>query len=56
MAVSELEIELVRGRPEAVVDVARRWAARHGLWIDLRTKAERAGHLLDVDALIQAAQ
>ncbi|HQP66699.1 MAG TPA: CYTH domain-containing protein, partial [Quisquiliibacterium sp.] len=45
MAVSELEIELVRGRPEAVVDVARRWAARHGLWIDLRTKAERGERL-----------
>jgi triphosphatase len=45
LPVSELEIELVRGRPEAVVEVARRWAARHGLWLDLRSKAERGERL-----------
>jgi inorganic triphosphatase YgiF len=45
LAVAELEIELVRGRPEAVVDVAQRWASRHHLWIDTRSKAERGERL-----------
>ncbi|MES2228198.1 MAG: CYTH and CHAD domain-containing protein [Pseudomonadota bacterium] len=43
--VSELEIELVSGPPRAVIETARRWVARHGLWLDGRSKAER-GDLL----------
>lgn len=41
----ELEIELKGGDPLAVIETARRWVARHGLWLDTRTKAER-GDLL----------
>lgn len=43
--VCELEIELVSGSPLAVVATGRRWVARHGLWLDTRSKAER-GDLL----------
>ncbi len=45
LPVCELEIELVSGSPLAVVDTARRWSRRHGLWLDTRSKAER-GDLL----------
>jgi inorganic triphosphatase YgiF len=45
LAVCELEIELLRGSPLAVMAVARQWVARHGLWLDTRSKAER-GDLL----------
>ena len=41
LPVCELEIELLRGRPGAVIAVARHWVARHGLWLDVRSKAER---------------
>ncbi len=50
LTVSELEIELLRGKPEAVIDVARRWASRHGLWIDVRSKAERGERLARQEA------
>ena len=43
--VCELEIERVSGRPEAVIDVAAQWAARHPIWIDLCSKAERGERL-----------
>ncbi len=43
--VAELEIELLRGAPCSVAEVGLRWAARHGLWPDTRTKAERGDRL-----------
>jgi len=43
--VSELEIELLAGAPRAVIATARNWLPRFGLWLDLRSKAER-GDLL----------
>jgi len=43
--VCELEIELLAGSAVAVIDTARRWVPRHGLWLDGRSKAER-GDLL----------
>lgn len=43
--VCELEFELVRGEPAVLLELARRWVTRHGLWLDVRSKAER-GHLL----------
>lgn len=45
LPVCELEIELLEGAPQAVLDVARRWALRYGLWIDVRSKAERGDRL-----------
>jgi inorganic triphosphatase YgiF len=45
LPVCELEIELKSGQPQAVVSTAGRWVARHGLWLDTRSKAE-LGQLL----------
>ncbi len=45
LAVSELEFELVEGAASALLDLARRWVARHHLWLDVRTKAERGDRL-----------
>ena len=45
LPVCELEIELKSGQPQAVVSTAGRWVARHGLWLDTRSKAEM-GQLL----------
>ncbi|MFM2078956.1 MAG: hypothetical protein RJA49_2846 [Actinomycetota bacterium] len=41
LPICELEIELKSGDPRAVIATARRWAARHGLWLDTATKAQR---------------
>ncbi|HJV94722.1 MAG TPA: CHAD domain-containing protein, partial [Albitalea sp.] len=49
--VSELEIELVGGPPRAVIETARRWVARHGLWLDGRSKAERGDLLARGEAM-----
>ena len=43
--VCELEIELLAGHPAAVIETARGWLPRFGLWLDGRSKAER-GDLL----------
>lgn len=48
----ELEIELIRGSPRAVTEVAAMMIRRYSLWIDLRSKAQR-GHLLAA-GLVQA--
>ena len=45
LAVCELEIELLSGHPLAVLEVARRWAPRLGMWLDTRSKAERGDML-----------
>ncbi len=45
LPVCELEIELLRGSPSAVIAVASRWVARHGLWLEVRSKAERGERL-----------
>jgi len=39
--VCELEIELLRGAPHAVLAIARRWIERHGLWLDSVNKSQR---------------
>jgi inorganic triphosphatase YgiF len=43
--VDEIEFELLSGAPAALAGLARRWAARHGLWWDCRTKSERGTRL-----------
>lgn len=48
VGVCELEIELLAGSSVAVLDTARRWLPRYGLWLDTRSKAER-GDLLARD-------
>ncbi|MBK1614276.1 hypothetical protein CKO44_12440 [Rubrivivax gelatinosus] len=45
VAVCEIEFELISGPPAALLALAARWVQRHGLWLDVRTKAER-GHRL----------
>ncbi|MBP6269740.1 MAG: CHAD domain-containing protein [Rhizobacter sp.] len=53
VSVCELEIELKRGHPQAVVGAAQRWVTRHGLWLDTRSKAE-LGNLLLRDVAMAA--
>ena len=55
MAVCELEIELKSGTPQVLLATARRWVAKHGLWLDTRSKAE-LGNLLVRDATMAAAR
>jgi len=50
LPISELEFELVSGRPAAIFSVARGWQQRHALILDPRSKSERG------DALAQLAQ
>lgn len=45
LPVCELEIELAEGHPMAVILAGRNWVARHGLWLDTRTKAHRGDRL-----------
>lgn len=44
-ALCELEIELKLGEPVAVLHAARGWVRQHGLWLQVRSKAERAALL-----------
>ena len=37
----ELEFELKRGPLDGLLSLAARWAKQHGLWLDVRSKAER---------------
>jgi triphosphatase len=41
LAVCEIEFELKRGNAVALPVVAAAWVQRHGLWLDVRSKAER---------------
>lgn len=43
--VCELELELKAGSVPALTALAGQWAERHGLWLDVRTKAERGWRL-----------
>jgi len=45
LPLAELEFELLSGPTAALLALAGRWVDRHGLWLDVRTKAER-GDLL----------
>lgn len=52
--VSEIEFELVAGPPAALPALAARWVQRHGLWWDVRTKAERGARLAAAAAAASA--
>ena len=52
--VCELEIELLDGTPAAVIETARRWLPRFGLWLDGRSKAERGDLLARGEAVAPA--
>lgn len=45
LRVQELEVELVSGKPEAVLACGRDWSERFGLWLDVQTKAHRGDQL-----------
>ena len=45
LPVHEVEVELASGSAAAVVAVARRLVQRHGLWLDVASKAERGERL-----------
>ena len=52
LGVDEIEFELIRGPRAALLSLAARWAHRHGLWWDVRTKSERGHRLaLGLDAV-----
>jgi triphosphatase len=53
--VCELELELKAGTPQALIAEARRWVARHGLVLDMRTKAERGDLLARGEAMARPA-
>lgn len=46
MPVLELEAELLAGPLAGMAALAAEWVARHGLWIDTRSKAERGERLM----------
>jgi inorganic triphosphatase YgiF len=56
LAVSELELELKSGAVTALASLARRWVQRHGLWLDVRSKAERGLLLVRQQAAMPAAR
>ncbi|MEX8508533.1 MAG: CYTH domain-containing protein [Leptothrix ochracea] len=45
LAVCELEFELIEGRAADMLAFVRPWIAAHGLWLDVRSKAERGDRL-----------
>jgi len=45
--VCELEVELVSGAPQAVIDTASKWVTRHRLWLDTINKAQRGALVAD---------
>ncbi len=56
LPVCEIEFELVSGSPQAMLAVAAQWVRRHGLWLDVRSKAERGDRLARDVALTPAAK
>ena len=45
LPIAELEFELLGGEPAALLDFARGWVEPWGLWLDVRSKAERGDRL-----------
>jgi triphosphatase len=53
LPVCELELELKGGTPQALIAECKRWVARHGLVLDVRTKAERGDLLARGETMAQ---
>ncbi|MFM2329708.1 MAG: hypothetical protein RLZZ494_1811 [Pseudomonadota bacterium] len=51
LVLCELEMELRSGSVAALIDLAQHWAQAHGLWLDVRSKAERGERLARGEAL-----
>lgn len=47
---AEVEFELVEGEARTVIDLAREWVDRHGLWWDVQSKAYRGTRLAQAAA------
>lgn len=45
LALCEIEFELKEGEPQAAIELARRWCARHGLWLSTISKAQKGAQL-----------
>ena len=45
--ISELELEFKGGDPQGLYATAREWQARHGLWLDVISKAQRGNLLVE---------
>lgn len=41
----ELELELLDGQPQALLNLAMQWAQAHGLWLDVQSKAMKGTRL-----------
>ncbi|MBS0452236.1 MAG: CYTH and CHAD domain-containing protein [Proteobacteria bacterium] len=54
--VRELELELVSGSVADLVELARRWSQRHGLWFSTVSKAERGERLREAQHNADPAQ
>ncbi len=54
-AISELELELKTGSLAALASLAARWVRRYGLWLDVRSKAERGFLLARQQAALPAS-
>lgn len=44
-SLAELELELISGSPLALIAQARDWVTRHGLWLDVQSKAMKGTRL-----------
>jgi inorganic triphosphatase YgiF len=56
LPVRELEFELLRGPAAALPQLAGRWVQRHGLWLDVRSKAERGDTLARAAGAVPAVK
>lgn len=49
LALCEIEFELKEGEPQAAIELARRWCARHGLWLSTISKAQKGAQLASAE-------
>lgn len=53
--ICEIEFELVSGSPLALIDLVQIWVKKYGIWLDIRSKAER-GNLIARSLLVSPAK